>query len=122
MEKYKEASRIGLRVATPKGTLSVEQLWHLPLEDLDVTLVGLDKASEKKKTFLKNKTEENFLSELAFEIAHDILVTRMDEREAAKNARAKKLHNQKIMGIITEKKDQVLMGSTIEELEKLLKD
>lgn len=121
---YKAASKLKLRFQTTKGTLSVEQLWGLSLAELDALAVSLEQAykDSKSKSFLDKKTEKDKIIKLRFDIALDVLNTKVEEKEAAKKKAEDKEHDQKILSIIKEKQDEALKGKSIKELEKLLKD
>lgn len=123
MDIYKEASKKGLRVPTTKGNLSVEQLWGLPLTELDTLAVKLQEAyeSSKGKSFLVKKTVKDKDLKLQFDIVLDILETMVAERDAANEAREIKEHNEKILNIIAEKKDEALKGKSVAQLMKELR-
>lgn len=120
---YKKASEIRLRVQTQVGLLSVEQLWDLSVQELDVLAVELEQQYKDsgKKSFLVKKSEKDRVLKLKFDIVVDILTTKVEEQEAQSTARATKEHNSKIIELITEKKDDELKGKSVKELEKLLK-
>lgn len=123
MENYKNASKQKLRFTTNKGVLSVEQLWDLPIEDLDSLAVSLEAAHNQsgKKSFLVKSSEKDKALKLRFDIALDILTTKVEERQAATEAAESKAHNQKILSVIAEKQDESLKGKSVEELEAMLK-
>lgn len=120
---YKEASKQKLRFQTNKGTLTLEQLWDLSLSDLDNLAVNLDETYKKSKgkSFLDKKTASDKTIKLQFDIVLDVLQTKVTEAEAAQEARNAKEHNQKIIELISAKKDDALKGKSIKELEKMLK-
>jgi hypothetical protein len=121
---FKQATKLKLRFNTTKGQLSTEQLWDLPLVELDNLAVRLEDESKKtgKKSFLvSNNKEEDEKEKLMFDIAFEILTTRVKEQEEARKEREAKEFNQKILSMIANKQDEELQGKSIEELEKLLK-
>lgn len=123
MEMYQQATKQKLRIATTKGMLSVEQLWDLPLTDLDTLAVSLEDAynNSKGKSFLTKKTLKDKDIKLQFDIVLDVLGIKAEEQEEKKNEKEAKEHNQKILGLIAEKKDESLKGKSIKELEAMLK-
>lgn len=123
MENFKEATRQGLRVQTSKGPLSVEQLWTLSVTDLDALAVSLEAEYKEsgKKSFLAVKSVKDKKAKLAFDIVLDILNTKVEEAEVAKQAKEDKEHNQKIIALIAEKQDESLKGKSIKQLEAMLK-
>jgi hypothetical protein len=120
---YKEASKTKLRFNTSKGVLTVEQLWDLSLPDLDSLAVSLEEThkNSKGKSFLDIKTTKDKSIKLQFDIVLDILNTKVEENEKIRDAKEIKEHNQKILGLIAEKQEDVLKGKSIKDLEKLLK-
>jgi hypothetical protein len=121
MEMYKEATRLGLRVQTTRGPLSIEQLWDLKLTELDALAVSLQEAHEKSKSksFLDTKTVKDKGIKLQFDIVLDILNTKNEEQKAAKESARIKAHNNRIDELIAEKKDKVMEAKSIKDLEKM---
>lgn len=122
MSIYKQASRLKLRFQTEKGPLSAEQLWDLSIATLDKMAVALEKEYEKSdgKSFVRKSTEKDRVAKLRFDIVLDVLTTKMEEDEAARNASDAKAHNEKILSLIAKKKEASLENLSIEELEKQL--
>lgn len=123
MSDFKEASRLKLRVDTPKGPLSVEQLWGLSLDELDTIAVSLSDHYDESgtKSFLKTRSKKDKMVKLALDVVLDVLGTKLEETEQAAKARDIKEHNQKIMSKIQEAKDKELDNLSPEQLEKLLR-
>jgi S-adenosylmethionine:tRNA-ribosyltransferase-isomerase (queuine synthetase) len=120
---FKEASRLKLRFPTPSGNLSTEQLWELPLNTLDVLAVNLEEEykSSGKKSFLVAKSKKDKLIKLKFDVVVDILNSKVEERDAELVANDTKVHNQRILEKIAEKKDEALGSKSLKELEAMLK-
>lgn len=123
MSNFKEAVKSKLRISTTVGLLSVEQLWDLPLVQLDKIAVDLEEQYKEsgKKSFLVSKSKKDKDIKLAFDIVLEILEDKVEERDLAAKASTVKEHNQKILSKIQEAKDKELDGLSAEELEKLLK-
>lgn len=123
MENFKQASKQKLRFQTTKGVLSVEQLWDLSLSDLDSLAVSLQEAYEnsKGKSFLTKRTTKDATIKLQFDVVLDILQTKVEESELLREAKENKDHNEKILNLISEKKDEELKGKSLKELQKMLK-
>jgi len=124
MDIYKAASRKKLRFTSPYGVLTVEQLWDLDLKDLDALAVKLEQNVEKSssKSFLTETTEDNKDAKLAFEVALDVLQTKVMYRDRAAAAAETRQKNQRIAELIQKKKDEELGDLSISELEALLAD
>lgn len=123
MEAYKLASKAKLRFQTSRGVLSVEQLWDLSLEDLDSLAVSLEAAHKEsgKKSFLNKTSVKDKMAKLAFDVALDILNSKVEDNEAALEAIETKQFNEKILNLIAEKQDDNLRGLSIAQLKAKLK-
>ena len=121
---YKKASRLKLRFATNKGSLTVEQLWTLSLNDLKSLIRNLyelnKKTVDQELSFLEEEvpTEETE-DKLRYDIAVDIYKTKQAELAERRNEAEKRAFNQHIDEIIAEKKEADLRGKSIEELEAM---
>lgn len=124
MDIYKEALRLGLRFLTTKGSLTTEQLWQLTQTDLTNSIRNAKKTLKKDNDdelgFLDIDTKVNTEDQLRFDILKDVYLTKKAENEAARTAKDKKEFEQKILGLIAEKKEGELAGKSIEELEAML--
>ena len=123
MENFKLASQQKLRFQTNKGLLSTEQLWDLSLEDLDALAVSLETEHKEsgKKSFLVKTSTKDKTAKLRFDVALDVLNTKVEEMHAAQEAAEIKEHNKKIIALISEKKDESLKGKSIKQLEGMLR-
>lgn len=122
---YKKASQQGLRIVTPKGLLSAEQLWHLGFEDLASSIKKVKKVLKKtdddELAFLESNTPVDTENQLRFDILKDVYLTKRKEKDELRDAAETKAHNQKIISLIAEKQEEGLKSKSVEELEKLLK-
>lgn len=122
MSIYKEASKIKLKVPTPKGQLTVSQLWDLKDEDLEATANSLEDQLEKSgsKSRFNKKTTTNPTLQLQYDIVEDIIKTIVNERISASTSQEIKSHNQRVELLIAEKKSEAEKNLSIEELEAML--
>lgn len=122
---YKKASQLKLRFETAKGLLSVEQLWDLNLADLSDAIKKvksvLKKDDDDELSFLEDGKKIDSENELRFEIMKDVYLTRKKQQEDALSELEKKEHNQKILELISDKKNEELRGKSVEELQAMLK-
>lgn len=123
MSDYKEASRLKLRFTTASGPLTVEQLWDLTITNLDTLAVKLqdEYKSSAKKSFIVKSTAKDKLAKLKFNLVLDILTTKVEEAEAAKDAGANKAFNARLDERIARKQDAKLDELSVDELEKMRK-
>lgn len=123
METFKLASKQKLRFQTNRGLLSVEQLWDLSLEELDSLAVSLETEHKQsgKKSFLVKTSEKDKTAKLRFDVALDVLNAKVEEMQAATEAKEVKEHNAKIISLMSEKQDEALKGKSLKQLEAMLK-
>ena len=121
-----QASRGQLRIASIRGMLSVEDLWQLPLKDLDVMAVQLDQQVQPagRKTFLTEKdvreTKKEANDKLALEILKFVIATRLED-EAKKKAKAGKAATAAFLRDVLKKQELAQLESlSPEEIKKLL--
>ncbi len=124
---FEKASRRKLRFPSPKGLLSVEDLWDLPLtsntgkanlDDIAKTLFAAMKETEISFV-APAKTESDSDSKLAFEIVKRVIDVRLAENAAAAVAADNRKRKQLILDIIAQKQNEQLLGSSLEDLQKL---
>lgn len=133
-EAFVMATKNKLRYTTHVGTLTVEDLWDLPLSadregtlNLDDIAIGLNKVIKQEsdtESFVKNLRKPKTLkeTEAKFVIVLYVIDVKQEAAErlqASLDAAAKK---QRILEIIESKKDSELASKTTEELEELLKN
>lgn len=125
---YKQAAQLKLRFETPKGVLSVENLFDLSMTDLSTTIKKVSAQLKKEQTtdnelaFLEGTDIVESQNSLRFKILKDVYMTKKDARDAAALDYEKKQKHQRIAEIIAKKKEEALENMSIEELEAMLKE
>lgn len=113
---FEKASREKLRFASPRGELTVEQLWDLPLQgkggfDLDSVARSVhadwSKASEQSFVSTTPNTAAARL-ELALDIVKHVIATKLAEAETARLAQARKAERERIAEILARKQNAKL--------------
>ena len=121
---FEKAARLKLRFQSPKGLLSVEDLFDLPLTS-QTGKTNLDDIARTLHSQVKSDDNISFVTPaqkaseelvLAFEIVKHVITTKIAERDAAAEAKAKADKKQKIMNLIEQKKDDALSAQSIDEL------
>lgn len=105
-----------------KGSISVEDLWDLSLQQLDgiyKTLNSQQKQAQEASLLTVRTAEDEDLS-LKIEIIKHIVSVKQDEINAAVRAKEVKDRREKIMAILADKQDQDLRSKTPEELQAML--
>lgn len=119
---FEQATRRKLRFDTRIGSLSVEDLWDLPLSS-DRNKANLDEIAIDLNRALKG-TEESFVSsakkdavlQLKFDIVKHIIDTRVQEKDAKTAEVQRSTQINKIDELIAAKETQKLADMTVEEL------
>ena len=124
---FEQATRAKLRFATTKGTLSVEDLWELPLTsktgqaNLDDIAKGLHRElkANDEVSFVEEKTTANTVTNLKFEVVKSVINTLVVERKTTQEAKARNEKKQQILSLIAQKENEKLAGSSLDELRAL---
>ena len=119
---YKKATQKKLRFNTNVGSLTAEQLFDLPVTDLDTLAVSLEESYKESggKSFLAKEDKKDADTKLAFDVVLDVLETKVAAADKASKAAETRAHNKKIIELIASKQDESLQGLSIEELEAQL--
>ena len=125
---FLQATREKFRFESPKGDLSVEQLWDLPLTSR--TGFDLDTVAKAVNADLKASNEESFVNvnnnpavsrlQAKLEVVKAIIEVKLAQAEAAKKRAEKAAERQRLMEVLHSKKDQELQGLSVEEIERRL--
>lgn len=125
---YKQAAQLKLRFDTPKGALTVEQLFDLSMTDLSATIRKVNTALKKEQAvddelaFLEGKDITETQNSLRFKILKDVYLTKKEARDAAVLDDEKRKQKQRIAEIIAKKRDEALENKSLEELEAMLNE
>lgn len=119
MENFKKASKEKLRFQTARGPLSVEQLWDLSPKELDTLAISLEAEHEAsgRKSFLVKRSVKDTTVKLKFDIVLEILSTKLEEAETAREAAENREFNATLDTLIAEKKADGLKKKSVKELE-----
>ena len=125
---FLQATREKFRFESPKGDLSVEQLWDLPLTSR--TGFDLDTVAKAVNADLKASNEESFVNvnnnpavsrlQAKLEVVKAIIEVKLAQAEAMKKHAEKAAERQRLMEVLHSKKDQELQGLSVEEIERRL--
>ncbi len=136
MDIFAQATRKGLRFQTAKGSLSVEDLWNLPvtskssaavsLESIGADLMRKQKDSDTTGSFFgatsQSRTQAKAKKEVELKIGLVKFIGErlLKEEETRATAAATRANAQRIMELMEKKKDAALEGKSLEELQALL--
>lgn len=128
---FAQALREKLRFSTPQGTLSVEDLWDLPLTVNRSDRVSLDSLAQdlhrKLKeaegnvvSFVKPTAKTDDRTQMSFDLVMFVLQTKLAERDAAEKARVNAETKQKLLGILARRQDAELEGKSADEIQAMI--
>lgn len=125
---FEQASRLKLRFYSPKGLLSVEDLWDLPLTgsgaNLDNVARGLHRQlkNDDDVSFVLKERKSDETIQLKFDLVKHIIDVRLTENAAAAAVQANKERKQKLLAILEQKEDQSLQTLSADELRKMINE
>lgn len=105
-----------------KGNCTVEDLWDIPLEELDKMYGRLRKQQKEQgaDSLLTKETKEDKELTHKIEIIRAVVEDRIRAKERAVRAAEIKAQNQRILEIMADKKDAALRDKNIDELQEML--
>lgn len=127
---FEVASKERFRFNTPKGNITTEDLWDLPL-DSKTGAVCLNNIAKSINRQIREREEEDFVGTsskadreliLKLEIVKHVISIRKAESEAKKDAVKRKEQKEAILRILEDKEQESLKGKSPEELRKLLEE
>jgi hypothetical protein len=124
LDIFKIAAQRKLRFDTPKGQLTAEDLYDLPLQsttgaaNLDDVAKGLNKAiSEAEEgSFVSGRTTASAELNVKFDIVKAVIQDRLAAKEQSRTAGIRKAERERIDAIIAAKQDAALEDKSLEEL------
>jgi hypothetical protein len=129
---FEYATRMKLRFNSPKGQLTVEDLWDLPLTATRISVTNLDaiaidlyrqtKDAGEMVSFVTPAADNGRAAELQLklDIVKHIISVRVkerDERQAEADRREKKM---RLMELIARKEDEALGQKSVDELRAMV--
>lgn len=107
-----------------RGSVSVEDLWDLSVEDLDTIFKTLNSQVKqvKEESLLNNRTQEDKVLDVKIEIIKYIVSIKLEEAEIKLKERENKEKKQKILSILSAKREASLQNKSEEELLAILND
>lgn len=123
MNQFELATKLKLRFPY-RGMISVEDLWDLSMEQLDVVYKALKKEAkqyQEDSLLDENNGTDDILDSKLF-IVQYIFNQKKDERQRRKFEAENAARKQRILEVIAKKQDDALMNASEEELMKMLEN
>jgi hypothetical protein len=126
---FETASKMKLRFASDRGSLTTEDLWDLPLTaNGGVSLDNIARAlsrqlkAEEEESFVKPKTSTTSTLSLKLEIVKRVIEVKLAEIEDRELAAERKLKKERLLGVIAEKEDDKLKKTSLADLKKMVNE
>lgn len=126
---FEQAARKKLRISSPQGSLTAEDLWDLTLTSTRPNVANLNNIAKGISRQLKAESEEDFVNpksdaneglQLALDIVKHVIEVKQTENEATRVAADRKEKKAKLLELIARKQDQALEGNSLEELQAMV--
>ncbi len=105
-----------------KGTISVEDLWDLNVQNLDTVFKALNAEAKQasEESLLAVKSDEDTILDVKIEIVKHIVKVKQDEANEKAKAVANRAQARRIQEILADKEDADLRDKTPDELRAML--
>lgn len=119
---FEQATRLQLRFESARGALSVEDIWRLPLSELDTLAIAANKRfkESQEESFIAKPSDANKLLELKLNVLKHIISVKLDEQEQAKARAEKNARRDQIQQALAERRNEDLKSKSAEELQAML--
>lgn len=120
---FEVATRTKMRFSF-RGMISVEDLWDLSVNDLDLIFKSLNSELKQvqEESLLNTKSKEDKELDMKIEIVKYIVNVKLEEQNVRLKEKAQKEQKQKIMEILAAKQDESLQNKSIDELKAMLEE
>ncbi len=123
MEKmFEKLTRKKVRFVTKKGTLSIEDVWDLPLTHLNELAKELfKKVTEDSMSFI-DTVKKDELTELKFEAIKHVINVRLDDVKEAEKKAEKADKKTKLIDALASKEEDDLKGMSKKAIKKAISE
>lgn len=110
------------RFESNRGVLSVEDLWDVPMTELDVIYRRLNKQLRdvQEESLLENTRRGITDLEMKVELVKSIFAAQQEQSEDAKNRAERRAKKQHLMNLLAEKQGEELKGLDAKRLQKMI--
>ena len=107
-----------------RGLITVEDLWDLPVTELDSVFKALNSEMKesKEESLLNTKSEADVVLENKIEIVKYIVSVKLEEAEAKKKSRENREKRERILQIMADRQDKAMLEASDEDLQKMLEE
>jgi hypothetical protein len=118
---FEKAARMKLRFYF-RGSISVEDLWDLSVQELDsiFKVLNAEARVQQEESLLDMPDPEDEIVALKIGIVRHIVSVKLQEQENREKATERRARKEKLMAILEEKQDAELHGLAMDDLRKLI--
>jgi hypothetical protein len=113
---FEKATRQHLRFDSTRGALSVEQLWSLPLTELDEIAQSIFPLVKKEDTLLPSHNPDPKAA-LQIQVLRRIAEVKIAEQQAEEQRLEKEAKRQKLLNLRERKEEESLSSLSLEEID-----
>ena len=124
MNMFEKAVRQKLRFDTPRGQLTVEDLWTIPVDspkDVSLNSIAVElhkQINDNEISFVKKVSTKQELNNLRFEIVKYVIDTRIEGLEKMIQKREKDAEIKTLERLLAQKNVEKMENMTAEEIQK----
>jgi hypothetical protein len=124
MDIFKEALKKNFRFQSNKGTVTTEDLFDLPLTQLDFMFKSLNKLSKEstEESLLSTRTQSNKDIDIKIEIIKSIVSDKLDEKQKAEARVVNKEKKELLLDVLNKKRNEALINMSEEDILKALEE
>jgi formate-dependent nitrite reductase cytochrome c552 subunit len=124
MDIFKEALKKNFRFQSNKGIVTTEDLFDLPLTQLDFMFKSLNKLSKEstEESLLSTRTQSNKDIDIKIEIIKSIVSDKLDEKQKAEARVVNKEKKELLLDVLNKKRNEALVNMSEEDILKALEE
>lgn len=105
-----------------KGNITAEDLWDLPVTELDniFKILNSQAKQSKEESLLDVKSNEDEILDTQIAVVKHIVGVKLEEKAAKERKAGNRAKKQKIMEIMAARNDKMLENASDEDLQKML--
>lgn len=121
---WEKSIRLKVRWVHNKGFVGPEDLWVIPLEEINTMYKGLraEQKMNEEDSLLGSPTKNTDLLDLKIAILKRVVEVRLAEQNAIAQTALRKAEKDKLLAILADKEDEELRGKSAADIRKLIEE
>lgn len=122
MDMFEKASRLKIRFASRRGALVVDDLWDLPLTELDAIYKRLNAQAKqaKEESLLDVRSDEDKILDVSIEIVKHVVSEKLAENAVRLTESANRAKKAKLLEILESKQNAALLDLPEDKLQEMI--